>query len=171
MSGILDNAMDQAHSGVWPQWRQNFGDLTGLEAAHAARAGDLAPMDPAQILNNQYAVTPMYRTAEAAKTIQGKIPQPYNVNTPALAATTGLLGGFAGHYYGGVEPGVEGFLMGGAVPVAGSMLGSTVGALARGKVGQNVLRNMDPRMVAALLAQQGIRPKGAPAEQPQGAGQ
>lgn len=170
MSGVLDQAMDTAHPGAWPQWRQGYGDLQGLRAAHAARDGDLAPMDPKQILQNQYAVTPMYRTAEAAKTIQGKIPQPYDVG--ALGHVGAMLaGGLGGTGIPGIVPGSAEHMIAGTIYPEVAAQG--VKALARPLAsvfqsgpGQNVLRNMDPKMVAALLAQQGISRKTAPGEQP-----
>jgi len=175
MAQHLDAAMDAAHPGVWDQWRQNWADYEGLRAASESMGGEATakPLSPDKVVGAMYRTdTPMYRTAENAQTVRAAHPKPYDPTT-AVSALGALLGPAAGAAYhggivGGSDLGIYGLL---AAPPLTAMASGGAGALFRGRAGQNLLRNMDPRMVAALLAQQGIRPKGAPAEQPQGAGQ
>ncbi len=169
MAGHLDTAMDASTAGgplagAWGTWRKNWADLQGIKAASTAAGGEgtLQPLSPDAVVSSMHKRTPMRDVAEAGQGILGTRPPPYNVEAGPLAAASSLLGLGAGHAVGGTEAGVEGFLGAGAVPLAGKMLASPIQAAFRSRPGQNFLRNMDPKMVAALLANQGIQAKGAP---------
>jgi hypothetical protein len=174
MAGHLDAAMDVAHPGVWDGWRQNWADYEGLKAASDALGGEATtkPLSPDQIVNTMHRRTPMRDTAEAAQTIQGARPQPYDFGTISkIGHVIGALGGVGGAYHGGSEQALAGAIVpeivGQGLPAAISL----TQPLFRSGAGQNFMRNLDPRVVSALLAQQGVRPKGSSAEQPQNAGQ
>jgi hypothetical protein len=174
MATTLDRAMDTAHPGVWDQWRQNYADYSGLKAASDALGGEATtkPLSPDQVVSTMHRRTPMRDTAEAAQTIQGARPQPYDFSTISkIGHVIGALGGVGGAYHGGSEQALAGAIVpeivGQGLPAAISL----TQPLFRSGAGQNFMRNLDPRVVSALLAQQGVRPKGTAAEEPQGAAQ
>lgn len=173
MANSLHGAMDTATAntplaGAWSAWRQNWADLQGLKAASEAAGGEgtLKPLSPDAVVSSMHKRTPMRDVAEAGQGILGTRPPSYNLNTPALAGAASLLGLGAGHAVAtGADAGIEGFLAGGAVPLAGQLIASPAQAVFRSRPGQNFLRNLDPKMVAALLANQGIQAKAAAASQ------
>lgn len=180
MASHLDDAMDHAHPGVWDGWRQNWADYEGLRAAADKLGGEatLKPLSPDAVVNAMHRRTPMRDTAEAAQTIGGARPQPYNPDIIGklghLAGAVGGLTGFTGvpgAFHGGYEPGLYGAIYPEVAAQGVKALTSLVPSVFSTGGGQRVLRNMDPRVVSALLAQQGIRPKGGAAEQPQNTGQ
>ena len=173
MAGHLDNAMDAStangpYAGAWGTWRQNWADLQGIKGASEAAGGPgtLEPLSPKAVVNSMHTRTPMRNVAEAGHGILGTRPPPYDVEAGPLAAAASLIGLGTGHAVGGTEGGVEGFLGAGAVPLAGKVLASPAQAMFRSRPGQNFLRNLDPKMVAALLANQGVQAKGAPQQAP-----
>src|ERR1700722_10641249 len=83
MAGHLDDAMDAAHPGVWPQLREDQANYAGLKA-HSDKLGGAAvnaPVDPKTITDTMYKKTPMYRTAEDAQTVNAAQPKPYDFHT------------------------------------------------------------------------------------------
>jgi hypothetical protein len=175
MANSLHGAMNNAtastpYAGAWNTWRQNWADLQGLKAASEGTGeSTLQPLGPDKVVGAMHRRTPMRDVAEAGQGILGTRPPPYGVdsNTMAHIAGAGLgAGGFlAGgglHGAGGYEPGVYGLLMGEVLPRAVGAMAAPVQAAFRSRPGQNFLRNLDPKMVAALLANQGIQAKGAP---------
>jgi hypothetical protein len=176
MSKVLDQSMDNAHPGVWPAARRAYADYSGLksESDRLGGAAGVTPFSPDEINKSMYAHTPMRQIAEDAQTVGAAQPQPYdfgNLNQlgALIGGLTGGIGAGAGYLHGGVPLAEAGGLLGlvpglvtagaGAIPKLASPVFRTAG-------GQNFLRNMDPKMVAALLAQQGISRKGTPGEQP-----
>lgn len=181
MAQHLDAAMDAAHPGVWDGWRQNWANYTGLRSAADRLGGEatLKPLSPDPVVGSMHRRTPMRDTAEAAQTIQGGRPEPYDFHTMTnlghvVGALTGLVGAGAGAYHGGLTGAETGGLLG-LVPeiVAQGPQAATklMAPIFRSGGGQNFMRNLDPRVVSALLAQQGVRPKGGATEQPQEAAQ
>ena len=71
MAGHLDNAMDAAHPGMWPQWRQNWADYVGQRASADAAGGaaSVNPASPGKIVSVMHARTPMRQTAEDVQTV------------------------------------------------------------------------------------------------------
>jgi hypothetical protein len=183
MAHTIDDAMDAAHPGAWPTQRENYADYMGLKA-HADKlsgAAIVTPVSPDTITGTMYKKTPMYRTAEDAQTINAAQPQPYDFHTLSNLGhlASGIVGGVGaavgathgadlqGMLTGAETGGLLGFIppmISGTVPSAAKL----AAPMFRTGGGQNFLRNMDPKVVAGLLAQQGIRGKGAPTEEPQG---
>jgi len=168
MSSLVDAAMDKAHPNAWEGWRQNFADNKGLLAQNVKEGeGTLTPFDPSKVAGAMYKETPMKKFANASAAIMNNRPQPYAPNLAELlgaSGASGILGTAVGHALNvGTDPGIEGFLVGGAIPGTLSLASRAAHPFFRSGPGQNMLRNFDPKVVAALLAQQGIKPKG---EQP-----
>jgi hypothetical protein len=175
MADHLDAAMDVAHPGVWNGWRQNWADYEGLRAAADKLGGEatLKPLSPDAVVNAMYRRTPMRDTAEAAQTIGGARPQPYNPDIlGGLGHVGGLLAGgvglagVPGAFHGGFEPMIAGAIYPEVAAQGLKSLAKVIPPVFSSAGGQRVLRNMDPRVAAALLAQQGVRGKGTPGEQP-----
>jgi hypothetical protein len=177
MAQHLDAAMDAAHPGVWNDWRQNWADLEGMqaEADRLGGAAGVAPFSPANIVKSMYRRTPMRDTAENLQTVQAAQPKPYNTEAVGgLGHVAGMLGGalglagVPGAFHGGFEPGIYGAIFPEVAAQGIKALASSGAPFFRSAAGQNMLRNMDPKIVAGLLAQQGISPKGEVPQPPQG---
>jgi hypothetical protein len=171
MAQHLDAAMDAAHPGVWDGWRQNWADYEGLRAASEAMGGEATakPLSPDKVVSAMYRRTPMRDTAENAQTVRAAQPAPYDFSKAGkvLAGVGAAAGGAAGAYHGGIPGAGEAGLLGlFGLPAIASAIPAAVGPIFRSAAGQNLLRNLDPRVVSALLAQQGVVGKGTPGEQP-----
>src|SRR6202035_4925465 len=68
MAGHLDAAMDVAHPGAWNDWRDNFANYKGIQAASEPMGGaaSVAPLSPDKVVSAMYRRTPMRDTAENA---------------------------------------------------------------------------------------------------------
>ena len=171
MAQHLDAAMDAAHPGVWNDWRQQWANLQGMQAEsdRLGGAAGVAPFSPANVVKSMYRRTPMRDTAENLQTVQAAQPAPYDFSKAGkvLAGAGAAVGGAAGAYHGGLPGAGEAGLLGlFGLPAIASAIPAAVGPIFRSAAGQNLLRNLDPRVVSALLAQQGVRGKGTPGEQP-----
>lgn len=164
MATHLDNAMDAStqntpYAGQWADWRKQWAGTKGLSAAEqqGGGAGNTVPLQPGPVTKGMYDTShPLYRLAKAAEGIIGKDPLPYDVNPHAWAGLGMLGSGLATGYSGGAEHGIYGGMMGAAVPEALSLLKGPIQAGFRSRGGQNMLRNLDPNTVSALLAKQGV---------------
>jgi hypothetical protein len=165
MAQHLDAAMDRAHPGAWDDWRTNHANLVGARASADPMGGaaTVSPLNPDKIVDAMYRRTPMRDTAENLQTVHAAQPKPYDFTQAltALGAAGGLGAGAA--YHGGLVGASD-------LGIYGTLIAPTVAALAKGAAapvfsspgGQRFLRNLDPKVVAGLLAQQGITPKIAP---------
>ena len=174
MASHLDNAMDTStantpYAGQWDNWRTNWANLQGLKAASDAAGGEasLTPLNPSKVAGGMYKDTDLKRLAEAGEGILGTRPPTADFSTinnlGHLAAAVG--GGL------GMTHGTEAGLAGAIVPEA---VGQGVPAalrlaqpMFRTQPVQRAVRNMDPRMMAAVLANEGVQPKATSGQPPE----
>lgn len=168
MAQHLDAAMDHAHPGVWDNWRDHWADVQGMAGASEPMGGAATahPLSPDAVVQSMQRRTPMRNFAENAQTVKAAQPKPYDLAS-SLTGLGALLGTAAGGaYHGGIGASELGLLGTIGIPPAAATVAGVGGPLFRHPAVQNMIRNLDPRVVSALLAQQGVIVKGGTPEAP-----
>jgi hypothetical protein len=182
MAGTLHGAMDNAtaggpYQGGWDQWRKDEANFAGgrAEAERLGGSADFQPFSPGNVAKAMVKNTPMRDFAQAAQGITENNPAPYPINhvVGALLSAPFAAHGIVTQGLHGADEGVYPLLLGEYAPWMQKAVSGPVGWAARSRGGQAVLRNtapnFDPRVAAALLANQGVVPKmlGATSQPPQ----
>lgn len=151
--------LDAAMGPQWDPWREQYANYIGHRAISNSMGGaaDTIPLNVDPMVSAMHRETPMWKTAQAAQAIDKGRPEPYDAD---LIGKLGHVAAGAGGIYGALRGGNDEVLRNIFLPEA---LAQGTKALAsfgqpffRSGPGQRMIRNLDPSVTAALLAQEGV---------------